>query len=140
MRKMVNAKAWRRAATESIFGEDPLNVSTWDNTHLEPIYTKLWTCTTWLLAKELCLGTMNMGRTVEMTKIFSTFVSTYVYYKTHPDKETLKKWSEYRQKALDIPHMERVTSKSAKTIPEVNSTLGVVPNGPKGLGSQLRDW
>ena len=137
MRKMVNAKAWRRAATESIFGEDPLKVSTWDNTHLEPIYTKLWTCTTWLLAKELCLGTMNMGRTVEMTKIFSTFVSTYVYYKTHPDKETLKKWYEYRQNALDIPHMERVTSKSAK------NNYRVPPDPVKfkvGGGVELRDW
>ena len=129
---MVNAKAWRRAATESIFSEDPLKVSTWDNTHLEPIYTKLWTCTTWLLAKELCLGTMNMGRTVEMTKIFSTFVNTYVYYKTYPDKETLKKWYEYRQAALTIP-MTRASSKPKKLELDTSTFR-------KEAGSEIRDW
>ena len=134
MRKMVNAKVWRRAATESIFHEKPLNVSTWDNTHLAQIYTGLWTCTTWLLAKELCLGTMNMGRTVEMTKIFSTFVNTYVDCKAHPDRETLKSWYDYRQQALSIPHM----SNSARLL-DVSSRL----SGPAKAATLLdstRNW
>jgi len=137
MRKMVNAKVWRRAATESIFGEDPLKVSTWDNTHLTPIYMKLWTCTTWLLAKELCLGTMNMGRTVEMTKIFSTFVNTYVAYKTYPDKETLKKWYEYRQTALTIPHMERSAVRLEKS--QVEKVSKFTEAGTQFLDS-VRSW
>lgn len=132
MRKMVNAKVWRRAATQSIFGLEPLKVTTWDNEHSVQIYTHLWTCTTWLLVKELCHETMNIGRTVEMTKIFNTFVNTYVAYKTYPDKETLKKWYEYRQAALTIP-MTPATSKP-KNLDLDRSTLR------KEAGSEVRDW
>ncbi len=132
MRKMVNAKVWRRAATQSIFGLEPLKTTTWDNEHSVQIYTHLWTCTTWLLVKELCHETMNIGRTVEMTKIFNTYVNTYVAYKTYPDKETLKKWYEYRQAALTIP-MTPAPSKPKK-IDLDTSTLR------KEAGSEVRDW
>ncbi len=134
MKKMVNAKVWRRAASESIFGLEALKVSTWDNAQLTQIYTGLWTCTTWLLVKELCLQTMNIGRTVEMTKIFNTFVHTYEAYKTHPDKETLKKWYEYRPSAfLTIP-MTKPTKDKPFTFDTDLLRLGVAG------GEQLRDW
>lgn len=135
MRKMVNMKVWRRAMSASM--NEEFNASTWADKHLQPTYTKLWQCTVWLLAKELCLQTMSIGRTVEMTRIFNTFVNTYVGSGAHPTRLVLKASYDYRQPSLMIPHMEHKEPEqgSPRNVDNFDHLFG----GP-GKKSELRNW